>query len=311
MKRLKRKIVESKYYKSLFKEDTVTLDKFIDSTSIKFISNSDFQTLAERLQSLLTIFNVEELEVKKFIVLLAKAKEGNLTPEEENYFYKIIGNYFKESYNLKRYFSPFVLLEDDSTPETDRNLIAIPLIAVFMKNGFLVKLSQSNSSDFQKVLDEISMKRESIQNTLISSPSEGIKVINSALNDALKDSSYVNLSETPPEEAESIEETEWFKSYVTEDILNSIKSEVDKSNFEFELSYEEPVPETPEKEDGEEGAEGSGDELGGDELGGDELGGDELGGDELGDDELGGDEAPPEEAPAPEGGGDEESPSPI
>lgn len=315
MKRLKRKIVESKYYKSLFKEDTVTLDKFIDSTSIKFISNVDFQTLAERLQSLLNIFNVEELEAKKFVVLLAKAKEGNLTPEEENYFYKIIGNYFKESYNLKRYFSPFVLLEDDSSPETDRNLIAIPLIAVFMKNGFLVKLSQANSSDFQKVLDEISMKRESVQNTLISSPSEGIKVINSALSDALKDSSYINLPETPPEEAESIEETDWFKSYVTEDILNSIKSEVDKSNFEFELSYEEPVPETPEEEK-EEGAEESGDELGGDELGGDELGGDELGGDELGGDELGGEElgggeTPVEEAPAPEEGGGEEAPTPI
>lgn len=131
MKRLKRKIVESKYYKSLFKEDTVTLDKFIDSTGVKFLSNVDFQTLAERLQSILNVFNVDELEAKKFIVLLAKAKEGNLTPEEENYFYKIIGNYFKESFYVKRYFSPFILLEDDSTPETDRNLIAVPLIATF------------------------------------------------------------------------------------------------------------------------------------------------------------------------------------
>lgn len=307
MKRLKRKIVESKYYKSLFKEDTVTLDKFIDSTGVKFLSNADFQTLAERLQSILIVFNVDEIETKKFIVLLAKAKQGTLTPEEENYFYKIIGNYFKESYHLKRYFSPFILLEDDSNPDTDRNLIAIPLIATFMRNAFLTKLSQANSSDFQKVLDEISSKRESIQNTLISSPNEGIKVINSALVDALKDSSYVNLPDTPVEEAESIEDTEWFKGYVTEDILNSIKSEVDKSNFEFELSYEEPVPETSEEEkpegegetEGEVGIEPSGEEFGGEEIGGEELGGTE--------------EAPPpeEEAPAPPEEAPEEAPSPI
>ena len=139
MKFLKKRILETKYYKSLFKEDTITLDKFIDSTGIKYLSTSDFQTLAERLQSLLSIFNVDELEVKKFVVLLVKAKDGTLAPEEENFFYKMIGNYFQESFTLNRYFSLFLILrEDDSPVETNKNLIAVPLIAVFMKNSFLV-----------------------------------------------------------------------------------------------------------------------------------------------------------------------------
>lgn len=307
MKILKKKLLETKYYKSLFKEDTVTLDKFIDSTGIKFLSINDFQTLAERLQSLLQVFNVDEVEAKKFIVLLAKAKDGSLLPEEENYFYKMIGNYFQEKYSLKRYFSSFIMKEDDS--EGNRNLIAVPLIAVFMRNSFLVKLSQANSNDFQKVMDEISSKRESIQNTLISSPSEGIKVINSALLDALKDSSYVNLPETPPEEAGKIEDSEWYQGYATEDILNSIKSEVDKSNFEFEISYEEPVPETPSEEEAP-SEEGTEDMDASEDLGMEDMGMEDMGGEEPPMEDMGG-EAPPMEEPTPEpetGGGEEAPP---
>jgi len=305
MKVLKKKLVESKYYKSIFKEDTITLDKFIDSTGIKFLSNNDFQTLAERLQSLLQVFNVDEMEVKKFIVLLAKAKDGNLQPEEENYFYKMIGNYFQERYSLKRHFSPFILQEDDS--EGDRNLIAVPLIAVFMRNSFLVKLSQANANDFQKVLDEISSKRESIQNTLISSPNEGIKVINSALLDALKDSSYTNLPENPPEEAGSIEDSEWYQGYVTEDILNSIKDEVDKSNFEFQVSYEEPVPESTETEEAPPEEGGSEEDMGMD-MGSEEPAPEEDMGMDMGSEEP----APePEPEPAPEPTGGEEAPPVI
>ena len=315
MKFLKKRILETKYYKSLFKEDTITLDKFIDSTGIKYLSTSDFQTLAERLQSLLSIFNVDELEVKKFVVLLVKAKDGTLAPEEENFFYKMIGNYFQESFTLNRYFSLFLILrEDDSPVETNKNLIAVPLIAVFMKNSFLVKLSQANANDFQKVMGEITDKRESIQNTLISNPNEGIKVINGALIDGLKDSSYVNLPDMPQEEAQPVEDSDWYKGYVTDDILNSIKDEVDKSNFEFKLTYEEPVPEE-QKTEGEGESEGEGEEELGGELGGgeEEFSGEEPNfGEESGGEELGG-EAPPEEepAPAPEEGGGEEAPSPI
>jgi hypothetical protein len=183
-----------------------------------------------------------------------------------------------------------------------------------MRNSFLVKLSQANSADFQKVLDEISAKKESIQNTLISSPNEGIKVVNSALLDALKDSSYVNMPDAPTDEAESIEDTEWFKGYVTEDILNSIKDEVDKSNFEFELSYEEPVVDTEKPEEEKEGEDvgdeglGGDEDLGGEDLGGEELGGEDLGGgEELGGEELGGGEEPASPEPAPEEGGGGES----
>jgi len=311
-------------YESYFKEDSTKFELFKNDTGLLALDKNQFALALERLEDILTIFDIAPEQVKEIGILITKLKDETLTDDEENYFYKLIGNYFKESYKLKRYYPKFRENNEPNLTEdpTTENIILMPLISTFLRNSFMSKISVANQDDFERIKDQLVDKKEDIIKLITDNPSEGISLVNSALMDGIKDSSYINAptpdilpdTDNPGEESKSLEDSEWFMKYASEDIKQSLASKVDQSKFSFDLEL--PAPES--NEEGLEGEEEIADEtpeeapeidgiddiFGGEDEGG---GGADIGGSGGGGSEP---EAPPEEGGeeiAPEGEADAEA----
>jgi hypothetical protein len=303
--------------KSMFAEDADVLSTFVEDSGIKNLSNEDYKKSLDRLGKILAVFGIEEPEIKKFTYFLTKIRDESLSEEEKAYLFKLIGNYFQESYKLIRYVGRFYVTE--SAVSTDTNLLLSPLVAAFLSKGFLAKISQANESDFDKVLDKISTQSDQIKSILINSSKEGATQINNALLDGLSGSSYVDMPTNPGLDGEDnkISDSEWFDEYYG-DVKDAVQSDVEASQFKFNLEIDpnavpaddsaeapaegEAVEEAPAEgeEAPAEGEEGAVDEAGGGiDLGG---GGGEAPaeGEELPDIEGFGDEPAEGEAPAEE-----------
>lgn len=251
-------------YESYFKEDATKFEKFKNDTGLLSLDENQFALALERLEDILAIFDVAPEQVKELGILITKLKDDTLTDDEENYFYKLIGNYFKESYTIKRYFSRFrenapQITEEDPSTE---NIILMPLVSTFLRNSFMSKISVANQNDFTRIKDQLADKKEDIIKLITDNPNEGISLVNSALIDGIKDSSYINAP-TPDilpdkddagESIKSLEDSEWFTKYASDSIKQSLSTKVDQSKFSFNLNL--PAPES-----NEEGLEGNGEEI--------------------------------------------------
>lgn len=222
--------------KSMFAEDTDVLSKFIEESGVRNLSNEEYKKSLDRLGSILTVFGIEEPEIKKFTYFLTKMRDDQLTEEEKSYLFKIIGNYFQESHKLVRYVGRFYYKE--SAVGTDSNLLLTPLIAAFLSKGFLAKISQANESDFDKVLEKISSQSEQIKSMIISSSQEGATAINNALLDGLEGSSYVDMPTNPGTDGDvTIADSEWFDEYYG-DVKDQVQADVEASQFKFDLEID-------------------------------------------------------------------------
>ena len=149
--------IKQPLHKSIFTEDATTFDKFKEFTGLKDINNETFKTVIERLTTILNLFEIPENDIKEIGYLLTKLRDDKLNDNEQAFFQKMMSNYFQESFKLMTYFSKFY----EDTP--DNNLLKMPLVATFLNNGFLVKISQANADDFKRILDSLTEKKENIK----------------------------------------------------------------------------------------------------------------------------------------------------
>jgi hypothetical protein len=296
-------------YESILREDATKFEQFKRETGLLDLDENQFTSALERLESLLELFDISPDHVREIGVLLTKLRDETIEDNEEAYFYKLIGNYFQESYklNLVRYKSKFK--ERASDPKED-NILLMPLISAFLKNGFLAKISVANQGDFERIKDSIRDQKGDILKLISDNPSEGISLVNSALVDGLEGSSYTNtpIATDLPKEGEEVlglADSDWFKNYANKEIIGSLAHKVEDNKFDFELDL--PAPEASEEglapeEEPEEGETG---ETGDEEISDDAF--DDLFAEEpAGGGDVGGGSAPapteeePEEEPVEE-----------